>query len=87
MVKAAPQGVNAMTVETDVEAGRHFRARKDERQFRLVYAVTFAISLVAVVFARLAPWRRRTRAHETHKSIIGEAKARTSRIVPFLFMG
>ena len=76
-----------MTVEIDVGVGRHFRPRKDERQFRLVYAVTLTISLVAVGMARLMPWRRRSRANETHRSIVDEAKARTSRIVPFFFMG
>lgn len=76
-----------MTVETDVGADRHFRPRKDERQFRLVYAVTLTISLVAVAMARLAPWRRRSRADGAHRSIVDEAKARTSRIVPFFFMG
>lgn len=76
-----------MTVEIDVGPRRHFGARKDERQFRLVYAVTLGVSLVAVVMTRLSPWSHRSQADEVHRSIIDEAKARTGRIVPFFFMG
>jgi hypothetical protein len=72
-----------MALETDVRTGLHLRARDNQRQFRWLYALTFIISLVHTLLARLSPW------HEAgvHKSIIEEAKARTARIVPFFFMG
>jgi hypothetical protein len=75
-----------MTLETEVGSHRHFQPRQDEREFRLVYAGIFTISLVAATCSRLMPWRRDRRG-EGHKSIINEARTRTSRIVPFFFMG
>lgn len=75
-----------MTLETEAGHGPHFHPRQDEREFRLVYAGIFTISLVAAVFSRLMPWRRDVRG-ELQKSVIQEARTRTSRIVPFFFMG
>jgi hypothetical protein len=76
-----------MALETDVDRSGHFHARSDERQFRWVYAVIFSIALIPAVCARLMSWRHAARVGETHKSIVDEARARTSRIVPFFFMG
>jgi hypothetical protein len=75
-----------MTLETEAGSGSHLHSRQDEREFRLVYAGIFTIALVAAVFMRLMPWRREVRG-ELHKSVIQEARTRTSRIVPFFFMG
>jgi hypothetical protein len=72
-----------MALETDVRTGLHLRGRANERQFRWLYALTFTISLVHTLLARLSPWRDA----RDHRSIIDETKARTARIVPFLFMG
>jgi hypothetical protein len=76
-----------MTIETDFGTGQHFNAHQDERQFRWVYAVIFTITLVSTLFARLMPRRLGERGGLAHKSIIDDARARTSRIVPFFFMG
>jgi hypothetical protein len=75
-----------MTLETEVGSDPQFQPRQDEREFRLVYAGIFTISLVAAAFSRLFSWRRERR-NEGHKSIVSEARARASRIVPFFFMG
>ncbi len=72
-----------MALETDVRTGLHLRARENERQFRWLYALTFTISFVHTLLARLSPWREAG----AHRSIVDEAKARTARIVPFFFMG
>jgi hypothetical protein len=74
-----------MALETDIRRGPRLPPREDERQFRWVYAVIFAISFVPAVLARLTPWRRG--GGQEQRSIIAEVKARTSRIVPFFFMG
>jgi hypothetical protein len=75
-----------MTLETDVGSIRHHKTKRDEREFRLVYACIFAISLVSAVFSRLMT-RRRVSRDDTDKSIIQEARTRTCRFVPFFFMG
>jgi hypothetical protein len=76
-----------MTLETDIGTGRHLEAGQDERQFRWVYAVIFSLTLIPVLFSRLAPWRRRAQVGLTHRSVMDETRARTSRVVPFFFMG
>ncbi len=75
-----------MTLETEVGNDLRFKLHQDEREFRIVYAGIFTISLVAALFSRLTPWRRQ-RSGDEHKSIIQEARTRTNRIVPFFFMG
>lgn len=72
-----------MALETDVRTVPHLRLRENERQFRWLYALTFIISFVHTLLARLSPWREAS----AHRSIIEETKARTARIVPFFFMG
>ena len=56
------------------------QARQDERQFRWAYAIIFTCVLIPSALARL-------RRGASQTSIITRAKARTSRIVPFFFMG
>lgn len=76
-----------MTFETENGTAQHFQRRKEERQFRSIYAVVFTISLISAVFTRLMARRRTEQAGEKHESIIEEARARTYGIVPFFFMG
>jgi hypothetical protein len=77
-----------MTFHVDTRGGHSRRAPSDVRQFRVLFAVTFMVMLVSTLFSRLAlsRWGENTEA-ETHRSIFHEARARTDKIVPFMFMG
>jgi hypothetical protein len=71
-------------------SGSQSRFRKEEAlEFRLLYAVSFALFLVAAVIARLVPWHWRpfVRRQSGGLSIIGEARAAASTCIPFAFMG
>ncbi len=72
-----------MALETDIRTGVRLRMSEDERQFRWLYALTFVISLIHTLLARL--WPRREAG--VHRSIIDETKTRTEKIVPLFFMG
>lgn len=66
------------------------RARREEAwDFRLIFATSFAIFLVAAVVGRLLPWRwsPRPAGRAGSKSVIAEARATTNTFVPFAFMG
>jgi predicted MFS family arabinose efflux permease len=63
------------------------QGRGDAWQFRLIFAVTFLVMLVATALSRLSFPPRREGAGRGHLSILQEARARTDRIVPFVFMG
>jgi len=76
-----------MTFETEIGTGQHFQERKENREFRWIYAVIFTIALIPALLSRLTPWRRTELPGEKHKSIIEEARTRTCAIVPFFFMG
>ena len=65
------------------------RLRKEEAiEFRLFYAVSFTVFLLAATIARCLPreWRPYPLGQEDHKSIFGEARAAANEIVPFAFM-
>jgi hypothetical protein len=63
------------------------RHRKNEaREFRLIFAVCFAVFLVAALVARLlAPFG--ARAAGPRRSIIDEARTAAQTSLPFAFMG
>lgn len=66
------------------------RARREEAwDFRLIFATSFAIFLVAAVVGRLLPWRwsPRPAGRAGSRSVIAEARATTNTFVPFAFMG
>lgn len=70
--------------------GSMSRARQAELwQFRLIFMMAFFIFLVVAIIARLLPrqWRPGSAGELSHKSIIDEAKAAASTVVPFAFMG
>ena len=54
-----------MTLETEVGNDLRFKLHQDEREFRIVYAGIFTISLVAALFSRLTPWRRQRSGRRT----------------------
>jgi hypothetical protein len=60
------------------------RSRKDEAlEYRLLYALSFGLFLLAAVAARLVPFARRPGG----RSIVGEARLAASTCIPFAFMG
>ena len=64
------------------------RLRKEEAvEFRLFYAVSFGIFLVAAMLARILPreWRPYPLGR-AGRSILGEARTAANEIVPFAFM-
>ena len=75
-----------MTLQSEVEGDRHLLARRDEREFRYVYAVIFFVSLIYAALHRLSPWRSPAPL-EKRISIIQEARTRACRIAPYFFMG
>jgi len=71
-------------------ASARLRARRaEEREFRLLYAVSFVFFLVVVAAVRLLPrpWRPRLVGSGADRSIIAEAKAAASIAIPYAFMG
>ena len=70
-----------------MSVSHQFNARQDERQFRWAYAIVFVVVLIPAALSRLARLRRGAAQEPAQTSIITLAKARTSRIVPFFFMG
>ncbi|MCC3750950.1 MAG: hypothetical protein LLP51_06105 [Halorhodospira halophila] len=61
--------------------------RKEEAQYRLLMAVSFAVFLVGALLARLVParWRAAQQKGE-RQSVIAEARAAAQTSVPFAFM-
>lgn len=65
------------------------RTRDGRAEFNVYFAVTFTVLLVVCTVCRLLPrrWRPFAGGGATRRSIVGEALAATSMIVPFAFMG
>lgn len=63
--------------------------REEAWEFRLLYAVSVAIFLVAGIVARVLPdtWRPHPPGPSGSGSLFGEAKAAAGVFVPFAFMG
>ncbi|MGA2125446.1 MAG: hypothetical protein ABSG76_04755 [Xanthobacteraceae bacterium] len=74
------------------ESGRQSaptRSRKGEAiEFKLIFHASFVFFLIAALVSRVVvqPWRA-THGVAAHKSIFEEARAATSRTIPFAFMG
>lgn len=64
------------------------RPRDGRAEFNIYFAVTFAVLLVVCSVCRLLPrrWRPFAGDRPARRSIVGEALAATSTIVPFAFM-
>lgn len=68
----------------------HLRRRKaDHREFRLIFAATFALFLILALIGRLMPRDRRPlgAAAGPARSVWGEARAAAYATIPFAFMG
>jgi hypothetical protein len=65
------------------------RTRKDSLGFRLIFASTFLIFLMAAVVDRLVPlrWIMGAAKSENYMAIFAEAKAAAATYTPFAFMG
>jgi hypothetical protein len=61
------------------------RRREETVEFRLIFAATFTVFLVAAMVARILPWQ--WQQQRAGSSVFAEAKAAASTIVPFAFMG
>jgi hypothetical protein len=65
-------------------SGSPARIRKEEAlEYRLLYALSFGLFLLAAAAARVVPFGRR----HGGLSIVGEAKLAASTCIPFAFMG
>jgi hypothetical protein len=63
--------------------------RQEAREFHLLYWVCFAVFLVCAAFARLMPWRgskSNTGLTGVRRSVLAEARASASTLIPFAFM-
>ena len=74
-----------MTFYSDKQHSPRGRARSDVWEFRLVFAAIYLVMLVSALFARLT--FSRIGENRVQGSIFQEARARTDRVVPFVFMG
>ncbi len=63
-------------------------SHQEARQFRVIYMICFLIFLVVAMFGRLLPdkWRPLQADVIEKRSVIGEAKAATNTILPYVFM-
>lgn len=62
------------------------RAPRESREFRALYAATFALFLPVALVSRMLPRRWRPFAAPGRRSIVAEARAAAGTVVPFVFM-
>ena len=67
-------------------AAPHGRAARS-LEFRLIFAVSFVVFLVAAVAGRLLPGQAHKKARQASRSVIAEARAAAHTFVPMVFMG
>ena len=72
-----------------IDTTRHRDRRADRRDFRLIYAAAFVLSLLVAIGSRFVPraWRPAPFGASNRRSVFAEAKAGASMITPFAFMG
>lgn len=75
--------------ETTMTVRTQSRSGKDTLGFRLIFASTFLIFLLAAVIDRLVPlrWIMGAAKSENYMAIISEAKSAAATYTPFAFMG
>jgi hypothetical protein len=61
---------------------------QERRQYRLIFALSFAVIVAIAFLARLLPLRLRPwpPVGDAHLSLIAEARAVTQRVLPFAFL-
>jgi hypothetical protein len=69
-------------------SGRPFRSREDEWDYRLIYAMSFAMFFTAAAGARVTDWSWMSddAAKKPRKSVVAQAKSDASTAVAFAFM-
>lgn len=78
-----------MAIASEPRAGEMMKLRRREvLEYRLIFFLSFAFFLVAVLVARLVPWssQRVRPGFKGHRSIISEARAAAHTCIPFAFM-
>ncbi len=61
--------------------------RKRPVEYRLYYAIVFAVALPIAIAGRLFPRRLTGAGAGERRSVIAEARALTNTVIPYLFMG
>ncbi len=77
--------MTALAARTNDERQR--RRSSDEREFRLLVALTFPIFLIIVLGSTLAGKRPKTEGTEAKASIFTQVKTAASTAIAFAFMG
>jgi hypothetical protein len=82
------QGGEPMAIASEPRAGEMMKLRRREAlEYRLIFFLSFAFFLVAVLVARLVPWSQKARpGFKGNRSIISEARAAAHTCIPFAFM-
>ncbi len=71
-----------------VDLGQPRPARKKTGEYRLYYAIVFAVALPIAIAGRLFPRALSGEAGEgARRSILAEARGLTDAVIPYLFMG
>ena len=78
-----------MALETDTRHAGTTRWRHDEIEYRILHAALFSIFVTSIALSRLMPWRWFARSAEkaARRGVLCEARARTTKIAPMVFMG
>jgi len=78
-----------MTTQIPANAPRHRRAKQDQRDFNVIFALTFTLFFIAAIGQRLLPgyWMDAQKNDDIRQSIIGQALASARTVVPYAFMG
>jgi len=64
------------------------RHRAKPAEYRLYYAIVFAVALPIAIVSRLLPRERSFLEPEAaRRGVLGEARALTDTVIPYLFMG
>jgi hypothetical protein len=65
----------------------HARHRAKPAEYRIYYAIIFVVALPIALVSRLLPRERSFLERGERRGVIGEARALTNTVIPYLFMG
>ena len=77
-----------MTDATTMMATAHVPARRRGKpvEYRVYYAIVFAVALPIALVSRLLPRERSFLDRAERRGVLGEARALTNTVIPYLFM-